>query len=83
MQHQRARHVPTIATLSTCTATYGAALAHLRSAWPSQAAELRHGSAAPGEEPSEDWDTAWVDDAGTIFEAPWFEEDKDGGGKVR
>ena len=79
---QRARRVPRAATLSTCAAALAAALAHRRSAWPPQAVERGRRSATPGEEPAEDWDTAWVNDAGAAFEVPWFEEDKDGSEKV-
>jgi len=48
---------------------------------PAQAAE--RGQAAPGEEDAADWDTAWVDEAGRAFEAPWFEEPEEGAGQAR
>lgn len=44
-----------------------------------QAAEQVQDEAVLGGEPAEDWDTAWVDDAGAAFEVPWFVEDEEGG----
>ncbi|KAK9838561.1 hypothetical protein WJX81_007470 [Elliptochloris bilobata] len=48
----------------------------------SQTAQRVQGGAALGEEPAEDWDTAWVNDAGAAFEVPWFEEDEDSSDEV-